>query len=65
MDLSMHTIRASPNGSDDAQLDQERGRRADGQINDTHVQINKRNKQLDRQMPESNHNVLGHLDEEA
>lgn len=37
MDLSMHTIRASANGSDDAQLDQERGRRADGQINDAYV----------------------------
>lgn len=37
MDLSIHTIRASPNGLDDAQLDQERGRRADGQINDTYV----------------------------
>ena len=37
VDLSIHTIRASPNGSDDAQQDQERGRRADGKINDTYV----------------------------
>lgn len=43
MDLHIHTIRASPNGSDDAQWDQERGRRADEQINDTYVWIDKCN----------------------